>query len=157
MASADTTEFTLATLKATSAVTNLVMDGAAGIFETGELDADHLAGIEEERRQAGNPSKILAILIRDAGEKAKNEMQHTQRVEIYLYDRECGYANIRLARKQVYLALKDKSTALDDPLTGRGTMDALSFEDRTGHLTDRWSNLDYEKVTFEALVSLDLG
>lgn len=157
MASADTTEFTLTILKATSDVTDLVMAGEDGIFETGELDADHLAEIEEDRREAGKPPKILAILIRDAGEKAQNEMQHTQRVEVYLYDRECGYVNIRLARKQVYLALKDKSTALDDPLTGRGVMEALLFEERSGHLTDRWSNLDYEQITFRALVSLDHG
>ena len=157
MAPADTTEFVLATLKATSAVTDLVMAGASGIFETGELDADQLAGVEEDRREAGDPAKILAILVRDAGEKAENEMQHTQRVEVYLYDRERGYANIRLARKQVRLALKDQSTALDDPLTGRGVMEALFFEERSGHLTDRWSNLDYEQIIFEALVSLDHG
>lgn len=154
---ADVAQFTLAYLKATSAVTDLVIDGAAGIFESGDLTMQQLAENETTRRDAETPTKLLAIVVQDAGENAADEMRHNQRVAVWLYDRERGYTNIRAVRKQVYLALQGRSSALDDPYTGRSTMIYLLFQRRTGHMHEPRMAVDFESLSFSSEVHLEPG
>lgn len=152
---ADVTEYVLETLRAASAVTNLVVNGANGIFESGELDMDQLAENETTRRNAATPEKLLAIVVQDAGETADDEMYHQQRVGIWLYDRQRAYTNIRAVRNQVYLALQRKSSALEDPCVGRTAMLGLLFKSRTGHMHERRMAVDFETISFISPVMVE--
>lgn len=153
---ADVAEYVLQTLRVTSAVTDLVMGGADGIFESGDLDMKHLAQIEADRRDAGNPGRVLAIIVQDAGEEALDKRRHKQRVAVWLYDRQRGYTNIRTVRRQVYLALQGRSSGLDDPYMGRSAMIQLLFQNRTGHRHEHRAAVDFETVTFTSEVHLDM-
>lgn len=154
---ADIAEYALTTLRATSAVTDLVIAGASGIFESGDCDADTLATAEVTRRDDGNPARILGVVVQDAGEKALDARRSEQRVAVWLFDRQRGYANIRLAREQVYLALQSKSTALTSPHAGRTAAITIELEARTGHRHEHALAVDFELVTFMAMVTIDLG
>ena len=154
---ADVAEFTLETLKTMAAVTDLVMNGAAGIFESGDLEMGQLAENETARRQAETPTKLLAIVVQDAGETASDEIRHNQQVAVWLYDRQRGYTNIRALRKQVYLALQGRSSALDDPYTGRSAMIKLLFQRRTGHMHEARMAVDFETISFSSQVHLEPG
>lgn len=153
---ADVAEYALAYLKATSAVTDLVMEGSAGIFESGDLDMQHLADIEAIRRDAATPTLLLAIVVQDAGEKALDERRHNQRTTVWLYDRQRGYTNIKTVRKQVYLALRGRSDVLSDPYIGRTAMIQLLFQGRTGHRHEGRMAVDFETITFASEVHLEL-
>lgn len=152
---ADVAEYALDYLKARAAVTDLVIDGADGIFESGELTMAKLAENETRRRTDGTPMKLLAIVVQDAGETASDEIRHNQRLAVWLYDRERGYTNIRAVRKQVYLALQGRSSALDDPYTGRSLMIKLLFQRRTGHMHEARMAVDFESVSFASEVHLE--
>ena len=158
---ADLAEFVLAKLKATSAVTDLIFDGVDGISEPGQpikgkFAVDYLADAEQRRREAGTPAQLLAILVQDAGEKAENEMRHTPRVAIYLYDRGQGRANIRAIRKFIDDALHGQTTPLDDSPTSRQWV-RLEFDERTGHSYDYVLVLDYEKLVYRGWKLIDHG
>ena len=154
---ADVAEYALAALKATSAVTDLVIGGADGIFESGDCTANSLATAEITRRDGGNPAKILGMVVQDAGEKALDAQRTEQRVAVWFYDRQRGYTNIRAAREQVYLALQSKSTALTSPLDDRTAVITIEMESRTGHRHEHSFEVDFELMTFVATVHLDLG
>ena len=154
---ADVAEFTISKLKATAAVSNLIIGSADGIFQSGDLTMQQLAENETTRRSDETPTKLLAIVVQDAGENAADEMRHNQRVAIWLYDRERGYTNIRALRKQVYLALQGRSSALTDPYTGRSVMVKLLFQRRTGHMHEARMATDFEALSFSSEVHLEPG
>ena len=153
---ADLAEFVLAKLKATSAVTDLILDGENGIFEPGELTPAYLADAEQRRRDVGTPAKLLGVLVQDAGEKAENEMRHTPRVAIYLYDRGQGRTNIRAIRTPINEALHGQTTPLDDAPMSRQWV-RLEFDERTGHQHDYVLVLDYEKLVYRGWKLIDYG
>jgi len=153
----DLAEHVLEVLKATSAVTNLVVNGAAGIVESSDVTAQAITDAQTTRRETGNPAKILAIGVHDAGEKALDAQRSEQSVAIWLIDRERGYANIRPAMKAVYAALQGKNTALTSPFEGRTAIITIEMESRTGHLLDLAFDINLEVMTFKAIINLDLG
>ena len=153
----DVAAYVLMTLRATSAVTDLVVSDEAGIFESGDCTADALANAEITRREAGNPAKVLALVVQDAGEKALDARRTEQRTNVWLFDRQRGYANIRTVRRQIYLTLQSKSTALTFPYDGQSAMVDMEMESRTGHRHEHMLSVDFELMTFTAIVQLDLG
>jgi len=154
---ADVAEYALALLKQSPAVTALVVDGATGILETGDSSPKTIADAEATRLRTGNPAKVLAITVQDAGEKALDTQTTEQWVGIWLLDRERGYSNIRPLTKAIYAALQGQSTALTSPLDGRTVVVELEFEARTGHRHERSLEVDFEYMTFRTIVKLDLG
>lgn len=154
---ADVAEYALALLKQSPAVTALVVDGATGILETGDSSPKTIADAEATRLRTGNPAKVLAITVQDAGEKAIDAQTTEQYVAIWIFDRERGYSNIRKATKAVYAALHGKSTPLTSPFTDRTVAVTLELEARTGHRIERSLEVDFELMTFKAIVKLDLG
>lgn len=154
---ADVAEYALGVLKETTAVMDLVIDGAAGIMETGDSSPKTIADAQATRRETGNPAKVLAITVQDAGEKALDAQTTEQYTGIWIFDRERGYSNIRQATKAVYVALQGKSTALTSPFTGRTVAVTLELEARTGHRIERSLEVDFELITFKAVIKLDLG
>lgn len=153
----DLAQLAMTLLQADSAVTDLVVDGADGIMETGEILARTIEQAQTTRRNGQNQALVLGIVVMDAGEKATDQQTTQQRVGVWIYDRERGYANIRLARKAVYGALEGKCAALESPLTGRTTAIVLTFDSRTGHLIERSMEVDLEYMIFTAVVKKDLG
>lgn len=153
----DAAEFVLDLLQATTAVTDLLMDGASSIYESGDLDMKLLAATEKARRDAGTPTLALALVVQDAGENPETDQRNEQRVAVWIYDRQRGYRNIRALRKQVYLAVNDKSAGLSDPLTDRTIMLRLTFGGRTGHRHEARNELDFEVITWTTPVYLELG
>jgi len=153
----DLAEFALGVLKADEAVTALVVDGATGIMETGDIGSRTLEQAQTARREGGNPPKVLGITVMDAGERATSEQFTVQRVGIWIFDRERGYANIRRATKAIYGALEGKSTPLSSPITGRTAAVMLQFDVRTGHLIQRSLEVDLEYIEFLANIQKDPG
>lgn len=153
---ADVAEYVLTSLKNTSAVTDLVMGGANNIYESGDLWLETLQDVEKDRREGGNPGKVLAVVVQDAGARIKDEARHVQNVDIYIYDRERGYTNIRALRKQIYLALQGRATALTGPYQDHTTMTPLQFQTRTGHRVERRMAVEYEGMRFQCEVHMDL-
>jgi hypothetical protein len=154
---ADCAEFAFNTLKATGAITDLITGGADSIFGSGELKPERLAEMEEKRREDQTPDLVLAVVVQDIGEKEENETLYLQRVRIWIFDRERGYGGIRTLRKQVYLALHNKTAPLDDPLTGRTAMLKLQFQARTGHRWDQWYAAQCEFIEFASPIQLTVG
>jgi hypothetical protein len=154
---ADVAAYVLTTLRATSAVTDLVMEADAGIFESGDCGSDALAAAETTRRDDGNPAKVLALVVQDAGEKTLDARRSEQRANVWFFDRQRGYANIRAVRQQVYQALQGKSTALTSPYDDRSVVITIEMESRTGHRHEHALEVDYELMAFKAVVHLDLG
>lgn len=154
---ADIAEYALEVLKLTPAVTALVIDGATGILETGDSSPKTIADAQATRRDTENPAKVLAITVQDAGEKALDAQTTEQWVSVWIFDRERGYSNIRQATKAVYAALHGKSTPLTSPFTDRTVVVTLALEGRTGHRIERSLEVDFELMTFKAIVKLDLG
>jgi hypothetical protein len=153
----DLAEYALEVLKATSAVTDLVMNGATGIMESSDVTAQAITDAQTTRREADNPAKVLAIGVHDAGEKALDARRSEQKVAVWLIDRERGFANIRPAMKAVYAALQGKNTALTSPFEGRTAIITIEMESRTGHLLDLAFDINLEVMTFKAIINLDLG
>ena len=153
----DVAAYVLTALRETSAITALVVDGETGIFESGDCTADALATAEITRREAGNPAKVLALVVQDAGEKALDTRRTEQRANVWLFDRQRGYVNIRTIRRQIYLALQGKSTVLTFPCDGQSAMVNMEMESRTGHRHEHALGVDFELMTFMAIVHLDLG
>ena len=153
----DLAEYVLEELRATPAVTGLVVNSAGGILESGDASAQTVANAQTTRRETGNEAKILAVTVQDAGEKALNAQRSEQRVAIWLFDRERGYANIRLVTRAIYAALQGKSTSLTSPLSDRTVVIVIEMEARTGHRHEPSLEMDFELMTFKAIVHLDLG
>jgi len=154
---ADTAEYALAVLKGTTAVTDLVIGGVENVLETGDSSPKTLADAQVTRRDTGNPAKVLAITVQDSGEKAQDAQTTEQWVSVWIFDRERGYSNIRKATQAVFGALHGKSTPLTSPFTGRTVAVTLELEARTGHRMERSLEVDFELMTFKAIVKLDLG
>lgn len=154
---ADIAEYALGVLKGTTAVTDLVIGGAANVLETGDSSPKTLADAQTARRDAGNPAKVLAITVQDAGEKAQDTQTTEQYLAVWIFDRERGYSNIRKATKAAFAALHGKSTPLTSPYTGRTVAVTLELEARTGHRIERSLEVDFELITFKTVVKLDLG
>lgn len=153
----DATDFVLITLQADEDLADLVMNGAEGIYESGSIEPAALAAAEKARMEDDAPTLLLAILVQDAGEKSAGERNQTQRVALYFYDRNRQYDNIRAARAAAWRALINKTCALDGPFTGLAVMKALQFEERTGMRKDHRLELYYERVVFQAPISLEVG
>ena len=78
--------FILAQLRASAAVTALVVGGAARILDAGELTGALLAAAEKER-QSSKAAQVLALVVVDTGE-AGPEGNKTATASVFIYDRQ---------------------------------------------------------------------
>ena len=133
----------------------LVHDGAANVFESGDITPALLAEIVDDRRTTGALTDILALDVEDAGEDARVVGQHHGMVRVRLYDRARGYRNLRSAREQLIEDLRDFNATLTDvDGNGRGLLE-VRYAGRTGHRFDRAYALDWEAVQFETYVTIE--
>ncbi|MBN1261086.1 MAG: hypothetical protein JXB35_10435 [Anaerolineae bacterium] len=142
---ADLSSFALATLRAAAGVTALVVDGASGVVESGDLDAQTLEAAQLTRRglAVAKRGKALAVLVQDLGEQPQGETRQAA-CSVFVYDRGAGYANIRTVREAVITALLHEPVRL---VRGAGIV-ALSYSGRSGHLRFDDFDLDYEQIDF---------
>lgn len=139
----------LALLKAETDVTDLVVGGAAGVVESGDLAAEDLQDAQVTRRESGETTKVLAILVMDTGETG-GVSGKTASCSIYVYDRG-GYGNIRPAREAVITALVNQPVSL-----ARGAyIVQVKVAARSGHGKFEQFNLDYERVDFRGALHHD--
>lgn len=146
---ADLAAWAVATLQATSAVTTLVVDGASGIVESGELEPQQVQAAQTKRRNIPPPapgapavqSPVLAIVAQDLGEEERGGKRWTT-VAVMLYDRGQGYSNIRAAREAVLAALINQPVRLP---RWAGVVQ-VQYLERSGHMRFAESDLDFEQI-----------
>lgn len=147
--SIDLGEWALETLKATTAVTDLVFAGDAAVLESGELSAKLLEQWQKERRDAVETSKVLAILVMDTGDR-KVDKDRQVSCSVFIYDRGGSYDNIRMLREAVLLALLGQPVTLPRD----AYVVAVRYDERTGHAIDETFDLDFERVDFYGPLAL---
>lgn len=133
--------FILARLRATAAVTALVVDGAAGILEAGALTATALSAAEKTR-QVSLSAQVLALVVVDTGETG-GVGRKTATAAVFAYDRQRGYTNIRAAREAVISALLNQAVALPR----EAYINQVKYASRTGFVQFEDFDLDYEGVS----------
>ena len=137
----DLAAFVLAKLRATAAVTALVVDGAAGILDAGELTGAIL-NAAEKTRQESKSAQVLALVVVDTGETGPKGNKTTT-ASVFVYDRQRGYSNIRLAREAVITALVNQPVVL----VRAAYINQVLSASRTGFVQYEDFDLDYEGVS----------
>ncbi len=142
----DLAEWALATLSADSDVTDLVIAGTSGVFESGQLSPQDLDVAEASRLELGGDSllKVLAVLVMDTGEGGAPGAQRLARFRVFVFDRRRGYTNIRTMREAVIVSLLNKSASLVRDAYGV----KLGYAGRDGHTRLEDFELDYEQIDF---------
>ncbi|HET19255.1 MAG TPA: hypothetical protein ENO16_01415 [Chromatiales bacterium] len=137
---ADLGAWALAKLRATPAVTNLVMDDL--LLEAGDLTAEALTEAQETRREAGETDRVLAVVVQDTGEQ-----ELVASCAVFIYDR-YGYATIRTVREAVITALVNRPALL----VRDACVNQVKYAGRSGHAIDRLLDLDFERVNFSGAI-----
>jgi len=140
----DLASWALAILRDTDAVCDLVVGGADGILETGQLSAQALQAAQVTRREDEEEAgKVLAVLVWDRGEGGDVRAREAT-CSVLAYDRGKGYANIRTVREAVIAALVGQNAVL-----ARGAMVVkVRYDGRSGHQTLDEFDLDAERIDF---------
>ena len=141
----DLGEWATATLKTASAVTVLVVAGAAGIMESGDLTSQDLEAAQKTRLDA-NGTKVLAVLVMDTG-----ETNGQASCSVFVYDRGQGYTHIRAAREAVIATLLDGAVVL----ARNAHIVQVLYRGRTGHAVFEDFSLEYERVDFIGPLVID--
>ncbi len=138
----DVGAFALNTLRNSAAVVALVVNGASGILDAGELSGKFLNAAEKSR-QITPGALALALVVVDTGETGVTGNK-TATASVFIYDRQRAYANIRQVREAVITALVKKPVVLD-----RGALVVgLRYAARSGFVQFENFDLDYERVDF---------
>lgn len=132
----------------------MVVSGADGVLEAGDLTGKILDREVDQRRDDGSDTSILAVTVQDGPETPMADYKSVTRqvVRIRLLDRAKGYRNIRNARVELMKQLKPnnfRANVADGQEVGILT---TSFVERTGHLRDSALALDYEVISYELTV-----
>jgi len=126
----------------------LVLDEYAK--EAGELSGQDLTDAETLRLAGSDLSeKILALSVHDGGEDFVRPGEYRQEVLVRLFDRSKGYARIRLARNELRRILSRRIIVTMD---GKRGLLALEYRGRSGYQYDPDFAVDYEVLTFSAVV-----
>lgn len=140
----DLAAWTLATLKATAAITDLLVGGPDGVLESGELSAKSLKAWEKTRLETpALQGRVLAVLTVDTGEQKKDN-EFTASCSVFVYDRgsPSPYSVIRPMREAVLTALLDQNVLLP-----RGAVIvSTKYAGRTGHDVFVEFDLDFERI-----------
>lgn len=141
-----------------AAVRALLVNGADSVLEAGDMTAKILTDTESARR--ADPSlegKALALAVQDAGEDRLQRGIFRQYVVVRVYDRFCGYRNIRAVRQVLRVALHGfvgvlvPTPGVPSTVMRKGVL-TLGLVGRTGHRFDLNFAVEYEAVSFLASV-----
>ena len=142
---ADLGAWALARLKATAAVTDLVIGGAARVLEAGDVTAEALAEAQKTRRETEQTPKVLAVAVQDLGEE-----EFAARCAVFVYDR-YGYENIRVVREAIITALVNQPALL----VRDALVNAVAYAGRSGHAIDVDFDLDLERINFSGALVVE--
>lgn len=132
-----------------SAVRALLIDGVDSVFEAGEITASIL-DTAEKTRDTAKVAKCLALVVQDAGEQDSDIAGvFTQFIIVRVYDRWCGYTNIRAIREAIEAAFAPDKELNVTIGYGRGLFDSR-YIGRTGLRYDESYNVNYEAITIRA-------
>lgn len=132
----------------------MIVSGADGVYEAGDLTATILSREVAQRRTDVTPTKILAVSIQDAAERPgrRHESISEQTVRIRLLDRDKGYRNIRTARVELMEQLKPNNFRANVELGNSIGVLTITWVGRSGHMRDAALSLDYEIMTYNLTV-----
>jgi hypothetical protein len=140
----------LAVLKANTDCSDLVYNGADGIIDVGDLSINWLRDVEAARRSEGS-TDILTMVVRDGSEVAGSN-RHAN-VYVGLYDRQQGYAKLKIAQAQVIYAVEHAANVvLDAVQTEKRTPLSMEYAERSGFVTDSTWHLQLVEVRFDVTV-----
>lgn len=139
----DLAQWALAALQADANVTALVVNGAVGVVESGEIDPKVLEDAQRTRRSEGWTTRVLTVFVMDTGERG-SPGNRTTSCSVYVCDR-AGYGRIRLVREAVLTALLD----LPISLVRDAHIVKVHYAKRSGHQKFDEYNLDFERIDFE--------
>lgn len=130
-------------------IRDLIVNGATGIVESGDLTASLLSSAEATRRTTPT-AQALALAVQDAGEDPvpRHKGQFQQFIVLRIYDRGRGYSNIRAVRK----AIKDTLGNMPRAITGEGVF-IPRYRGRSGHRWDPAFNISFEAITLRVDVA----
>jgi len=137
----------------------MIVSGADGVYEAGDLTAKILSREVEQRRDDDTPANptgtmILAVSVQDAAERPsrRHESISEQTVRIRLLDRDKGYRNIRTARVELMEQLKPNNFRANMELGHSIGILTITWIGRTGHMRDAALSLDFEVITYNLTV-----
>lgn len=140
-------------------VAGYLIGGTDSVLESGDLSARGLAAYETVRRSEEEGAKALALSVQDDGEESLKNLHgrglrglSQQRIILRIYDRQRGIRNIRLLRDFLVTSIP----ALSGMLTAQGGVrrgiGSISYMGRSGLRFDQDFSVDYEALTFLAVV-----
>lgn len=134
-----------------------VYGGEDGIYESGDVWPEVLQAALDARRAAGELTKVLCMDVQDAGEDPHpNPNTYVQYVIVRFYDRHQGYRNLRSSRVMLMDLLHKRFTKILTATRQRGVL-KLSYEGRTGHRYDRDWDIEYESISYAAIIVAERG
>lgn len=138
----------LAILKADCS--DYVYNGADGIIDAGDFSVDWLKTTEANRRSEGS-TDILAMVVRDGSEV--NDSNRKASVYVACYDRQQGYAKLKIAQAQARYAVEHaRNVVLDAIETEKRTPLDLSYAERSGFVTDPTWHYQLVEVRFAVTI-----
>lgn len=146
----DLGEWMLAKLKASAAVTDLIVNGAAGVVEAGELNKGTEISDAQDARKRSLAEKALFAVVQDGGEGGATG-DRTSSASVYIYDRDRGYHNIRAVREAIINAIVKQPVIL----TRGGYINQVHYVGRSGHQQTTDFDLELEQVNFAGFLSYD--
>ncbi len=131
-----------------------IYDGATNILESGDFDPAMAQEYYLAREQADEGTKVLAVAVHDAGEDVlPGPRMYMQNVVLRIFDWRKGNRNIRTVRQLVQHLLDDDELDLVDVGTrGQGLL-TLRYVGRTGYRLFPEYMVEFEAMTFTAIVS----
>jgi len=138
----------------TVALRAMIVSGADGVYEAGDLTGKVLSREVEQRRTDVAPTKILAVSVQDGPERPdRRHVRITeQTVRIRLLDRDKGYRNIRTAREELMEQLQPNNFRANVELGHGIGIATINWASRSGHMRDAALSLDYEVLTYSLTV-----
>lgn len=142
----DAAELVLELLQADASLCLLVTGGASNILTTGGMLVTVLHDAEETRRAEGL-AKVLGISVQDTGSVRQSGPLWRSTVTVRPLDRLNGYDAIRAARERILTVLEHSAGILTN-----GAVMSINFTARSGHRVDAVYTVDFEAITFTAIV-----
>jgi hypothetical protein len=133
-------------LHADATFLSLVTGGADNVLLTGDMLMTVLHDAEETRRSE-DTTNVLGVSVQDAGSVRFQGPLWRSTVIVRALDRLNGYDAIREVRERAIAVLEHTTGILDE-----GAVLSLNFAARTGHRVDAIYAVDFEAVTFTAIV-----
>jgi hypothetical protein len=139
------------------AIRALLASGANSVFEAGDMTREVLNVMEQSRNASSAPAMNLALClsVQDDGEEVLDAQHRQQRAIIRIYDRMRGYRNIRGVREAVIAAFDQTQGTMYQTDLARAHLQTL-FMGRSGHRRDADMVVDFDALTFAAIVEFEL-